>query len=479
MIEVLLCHAREDTGVADTIASRLELCSEARVWREEVSAEPDSTIASVFGGDQPYSAIILLLSPYAVPQTATRDAWEPVLKHLSSGMEPPIASVVVRHCTFPPLLERKNRYDWKEQESVLRRLQEWVLNLEAGQPPRAFSPARLLWTVPPEREVEQLLRLLVDEPGTAMLSGAQAMRVAQEFAYETGAFFRDVIWIGCGDRSLEFIAGELACKLGTPARDSVENTFQASAATLAAHRLLLVLLEAPHELSRLKLPEGMGSVLITCASREANSEWRLPRIDAGPVDIRWSDWPMTDEEQNLLEAAAVCSPFGFPRDLVLTIAGVPHARADAFGGLISRGFIDPLDKTHLRLNAAEAYEPPDRLRAAHAHALKAAFANSRRNSAQRNDYMRELETALDWALDDDWSLGTQLAIHSGRFLREQNRLLEASWVFRRLQQAAEANEDDDTEDMCLFELRFLPGSEGQQYASRRSVGEPAQMGFEF
>jgi hypothetical protein len=479
MIEVLLCHAREDTAVADAIASRLERCSEANVSREEISSEPASSVGAIFSRELPYSGVVLLLSPDAVPPTRADKAWRPVLKHLESRVDPPIAPVVVRDCEFPNVLTRKEAYNCRDQAGGLRDLQAWALDLDKDQPPRTFLAAELQWAIPPKRQIEQLARLLVDKPGAALLSGEQATRIAQQFAYETHPFFRDVIWIGCGDRPLEFITGELAYKLGIPAHDSVENTFEASAATAAAHRLLLILLEAPNEFSRLKLPDGMGSVLITRTGPEAISESPLPRIDAGPADIRWSDSPKTDEEQMLLEAAAICNPFGFTRDLVLTIAGMPHAGAVAFDGLISRRLIDQLDETHLRLNAAGAYEPPDRLRAAHAQVLTAAYTSSKRNSRPRNDYMGEIETALLWALDNDWNLSKQIAVHAGRFLKEQKRLLEASWVFSQLQKAAE-DSDEDTRAMCSFELRFLPGSEGQQYASRtRPGGESMQMAFVF
>src|SRR5258708_22824563 len=88
------------------IAARLERGAEAKVWLDECGSHSGPTIAATWEAGLSSAAIMLLLSPEAVPQRRGRADWELVLKHLERKAEPPMGAVLLRDCLFPGLLAR-------------------------------------------------------------------------------------------------------------------------------------------------------------------------------------------------------------------------------------------------------------------------------------------------------------------------------------------------------------------------------------
>ena len=68
MLDVFICHSAADRGVAAMIAARLERGAEAIVWLDECGGHSGQTIAATWEAGLSSAAILLLLSPEAVPQ---------------------------------------------------------------------------------------------------------------------------------------------------------------------------------------------------------------------------------------------------------------------------------------------------------------------------------------------------------------------------------------------------------------------------
>src|SRR3954452_2882551 len=237
MLDVFLCHSKASRSVAETIAGRLELCAEAKVWREETNSS--STLIDVWEGGLSSAAIVLVLDPDAVPRHATRDAWEPILNHVSRHTDPPIGCVRLGSAACPRLLERTNFHEWQNEPlPVLRALDEWIISLHTPPVANTFEPARLPWFESRNTELNQLWHDLVDSGGaTLTVVSAEACgktALAQEFARRASSHFRDIVWIGCGERSAASILGELADQLGTQEPEKIPQL-------LAEHRLLVIL----------------------------------------------------------------------------------------------------------------------------------------------------------------------------------------------------------------------------------------------
>ena len=239
MLNVYLCHAAEDHPIANQIALRLESTAECRVLQD-----PIGNIPANWDGGLACSAILLLLSPGSVPPRVSREEWEALLQHLAGHQEPPVALIAVRDGPWPKLLERRSFYRWTEPSlHVLRALERFVIAAHPAPNQTPFQAAKLDW-LPHSPQLESLWAALVDRCGAIAVTGPEhcgKSALAQQLAHDAREHFRDVLWIGCGNRSLKSLACEIAANVGTVLEGEIEQASRQLAGQIAAHRLLLVL----------------------------------------------------------------------------------------------------------------------------------------------------------------------------------------------------------------------------------------------
>lgn len=213
MLDIFLCHSQADREAAADIAGYLERAAEGRVWRKECDAGGGETVADKWDAGLSSAAILLLLSPDAVPRNRTRAAWQSVLEHLEGGASPPLGSVLLKDCDYARLLERRRFFRWGDgRTAVLRAVASWLLTLDRPGQTKLFEPARLPWFQGRAAELELLWDRLVDDSGTVILEGEPGSGkscLAQEFARAAAGHFRDIVWVDCGCRSPAFMAGDL------------------------------------------------------------------------------------------------------------------------------------------------------------------------------------------------------------------------------------------------------------------------------
>ena len=285
---------------------------------------------------------------------------------------------------------------------------------------------------------------LVDEAGTFVVRGKPAL--AQEFARRASGHFRDILWIGWGNRSQSSIAGEIAAQLS------------------GDRRLLLVLDDVPGE-PPVEVPAGgRTSVLIV----------RSPRDASGPMCV---ESPTDSPELALWEAMSVCRPQDIHLELAARIADIKDSEARLVADcLAARRCIDPLDAAGTRFRLAAG--PPDgqTLRQRHAEVLNEVFSKWNTHIARCRNLLPEVDAALEWTLVSDWPLATRLANRAAAFLKAEGRLREAVEIYTRLREAARERWDVEVFDNCSEELHWIQDEKG---AVRPLPVSADQMGFSF
>ena len=463
MLDLFLCHSQADREAAVDIAGHLERAAEARIWRKECDAAAGETVADKWDAGLSSAAILLLLSPEAVPRARTRAAWQSLLEHIEGGASPPLGPVLLRNCDYARLLERRRFFRWSDgRTAVLRALASWLLTLHRPGETKLFEPARLPWFQGRAAELELLWDRLVDGSGTVVLAGEPGSGktgLAQEFARAAVGHFRDILWVDCGGRSPAFVAGDLESQLGirppTPLVDALQ------------HRVLLVLDDVAGEPPVVLPAEGLASVLVTTRHARPGS------VDVPPVTAAFRAGPPADPEcERLWRAMAVCRRNAVPLELAAAIAGLaPDVAQLACERLVAEGFVDPLDfaGTRFRLSArsqqAALVAPDASLRRAHAAALPG-----------RPAFIAEIENALEWALLNDWDLARALAIRSFGFLKKEERLREAARTYELLRDQASACGDLDLARECSWELSWIQDEPGE---IRRRATEGQQLALDF
>lgn len=476
MIDLYLCHAAADREVAARIRVRLERGG-AKVWLEQCDSIPE-----IWDGGLSSTAILLLLSPGAVPRRSTREEWEPLLAHLAGNATPPVSSIHIRDCAYPKLLERKDFHRWDDgrPEQVLRAIERWTLSLDPQNESHTFVPARLPWFEGRQSELDRLWRALVDKPGTTVLSsaapGSGKTSLAQEFARAAGGQFRDVLWVECGGRSRLAIASELAAQLGTSLQGSIEEGIAALQRVIDSHRLLIVLDDVTGDIPIALAPEGHASLLIT--TRMAVEEaFSLAAIGTSSAPV---ETVIDPRDLPLWEATSVCRPQGFPLEFAARIASMPEPEARAASRRLSdQRLIDPVDAVGSRFRLAAwggAAWQSEAARLRHAEVLNQIFAAWRSDPARCRALLAELEGAFQWALVSDWNLAVRLADRAFGFLSGEGRLHEAIDLYSELRVAARARQDLQVAENCSAELAWIQDESGD---IRRRAVSGGQLALDF
>ena len=464
ILEVFLCCSPADRPVAEAIAARLSHGAEATVTIDDGATE---SVASKWEGGLSSTAILLLLSPDSVPPRVSRDHWGDLLDHAAGNTQPPIATVLLKDCGYPRILDRKNFFRWDGgTPEVLRDLERWVLQLHQLPTERTFTAARLPWFEGRELELRTLWEVLVDRSGiTALVNPAPASgktSLAQEFARQAAANFRDVIWIGCGQRSAASVLAELAGRVG--GSDYSPDPNQAVAEmleTAGRHRVLLVFDDFRDQFAIPSTPQGRASLLLTTRTK---SLMDIPAIQLDAIGAVPLTQPEEDIDQDLWRACAVCNPTGFPIELAVRIANLsPKEASAATTRLLAQRLLDPADAAarQVRLNAlsmsAANQVALDRERLQHAQTILQIIKQAGNEPDLTQDYVPEFLPAFQYANKANWELASNIAKRAAALLRRHHRIAEAVEMLVALRDAADEQADWQTSDECAWELSWIRG----------------------
>ncbi len=463
MLEIFLCCSPADREVAAAISARLRDAAEAMVVLDDT--ETGSVVAKWEGGLSS-TAILLLLSPEAVPPLVNRTSWGTLLDHITSNADPPIGSVLVRDCGYPRILERKRFFRWHTgQRHALRAIEKWAMELHSLPEQRSFSAARLAWFEGREDELDMLWETLVDRAGTAVIfnpapaSGKTSL--AQEFARRAAAHFRDILWIGCGDRSPASIAAHLANQIDVNWRGETGEALAGLMDLAGKHRVLIVFDDVQPTVA---IPDrqGRASLLVTTRSMPINASpaAHLIRIDTNPeLPLAVPDNPV---DLRLWRAMAACCAGGFPLELAVRIAGIEPIEAQASCERLMRSrLVDPVDDVRgwLRLSASSIAAAGDlaEIRRRHAEIVHEIISGWAKEPDSTKQYVAEFMPAFRWAADHNWALAPRIIRHAFAFLRHHGRLAEGGEMLVALRDAADERCDWEVSDECSWELSWIRG----------------------
>jgi hypothetical protein len=196
--------------------------------------------------------LLLLLSPSSSPSRWIRERWEPVLFEQAKQARVEVVTMLVRECSFPPLLRRRNFIDATANRlNAWRLLKRWFVlrQRESGAAPsREFSG-----------DLEDLYVTLADRAGSLHVSGAAATRFAGEAEEE----FEAVLWVPCQGRTLAQASGELSHQLGLTLDRTAEENCVRLREFLRPRRCLVVLDAPADEISEELTAGGRTSTAIT------------------------------------------------------------------------------------------------------------------------------------------------------------------------------------------------------------------------
>jgi hypothetical protein len=251
MLSLFPAHDPADAPFAHELSAFLESgCDD--VWvTPDGAIKPGQDLLSTAELGISSDILVLLLSSASNPRNWPRpDVWRPLLLPNPSETDTQVAIFLLEECTFPQLLRRGFRFFDATTGRIpaLRRLKRWLRGVQLGtSPAMAFSS-----------DLDDLYRILADQPGRSTASGAIADRFAREATHD----FEAVFWIPSSGRTLAQIAGELGSQLKMKLEGPVEDNCRRIKSVLAAMRCLLVL-DAPQVAVESLLRSGRTSVLFT------------------------------------------------------------------------------------------------------------------------------------------------------------------------------------------------------------------------
>jgi hypothetical protein len=251
VLTAFLAHARPDYNFASQLAGFLEFGCNVTCYVDDGQIGENQNLISKAEEGLSADVLLLLLSPSSCPARWVREHWEPVLfdQAKQGGVE--VVTMLLRECTFPPLLRRRNFIDatsnWLTAQRLLKRWFRLRERASGAPPSREFSG-----------DLEDLYLTLADRAGALHVGGA----VASRFALEAEDEFEAVLWVPCQGRTLAQASGELGHQLGLRLDGPPEENCERIRELLSARRCLVVLDAPSPEISQELIVGGRTSTAI-------------------------------------------------------------------------------------------------------------------------------------------------------------------------------------------------------------------------
>ncbi len=245
-------HARPDHDVASHLAGFLEFSCDLACYVDDGQIGENGGLIAKAEEGLCADVLLLLLSPSSSPTRWVRERWEPVLFERAKQAQVEVVTMLLRECSFPPLLRRRNFIDATTNCLTAWRLLKRWFTLRQRAPGEAPSFEF-------SGDLEDLYVSLADRAGTLHVSGAVASRFAREAEEE----FEAVLWVPCQGRTLAQASGELGHQLGLALDGPTKENCGRIREFLATRRCLVVL-DAPRtEISLELIASGRTSTAIT------------------------------------------------------------------------------------------------------------------------------------------------------------------------------------------------------------------------
>ena len=245
-------HARADQQSARQLAEFLEFGCDLTCYIDEGLIRNEQDLISKAEDGLSADVLVLLLSPASSPTRWVREPWEPVLFDRARRAHVDVATVLLRDCSFPQLLRRRNFIDGTANRLMAGRVLKrwfWVREHGLGEPVSSNFSGGL----------DDLYSALADQAGTLAVSGSNASRFAKEAVQE----FAAVLWVPCQGRTLAQAMGELGNQLGLTLDGPAKENCSRVRDLLAARRCLVVLDAPAPEVSAELIAGGRTSTAIT------------------------------------------------------------------------------------------------------------------------------------------------------------------------------------------------------------------------
>lgn len=281
-MKVFLSHSTKDKEFVQRLADALTGAG-FTPWLCEVDIDlGDSFVAKIEEGLTECDVALLVWSPDAAKSNWTKEEWTSVLARQVAEQKIRLSIVLLRYHPLPQLLTTKNYIDARsDQAAALRKTVEWVKRRESVHRLSGLKAPVYLPDYRPQdfvgREVYlgRLQDTLTAEPASLLLHGEPGTgksTLALRFAWDAQKDFDAVIFLSCGQRSVDEIAAELADRLPIESKNlPPEEKRKQSMQWLRDRQSLLVLDDVWNRDVRQLAPGPSCSVLYT--SRQSSLPW--------------------------------------------------------------------------------------------------------------------------------------------------------------------------------------------------------------
>jgi len=422
MRTVFLCHARQDSHIAQGIAEFLVRGADVRFFIEDGRIDSPAELIGKISEGQTADVILILLSPNSTPPKWVREEWQPAIFDEPDQAGIPVGILLAEACNFPALLRRKNFFDISDGTlKPLRDLRRWLLGIGRER----TAPTAVPILEPESAELDELAETLADAPGSAQASLNDAVAFVRAYWRD----FDSVHWLHCASRPFVSIAGELGAALGIYPRGELEDNLDQLREHCQTNRPLIIFDGITPSLLQQLAPGGRSSCIA------------IP-----PEHLRKSVGPT-----KLHRAAAVCAQAGFRWSLVEQIAGKP-------GTLDDQQFIqlDRLGRVRLRKPSI----PEEPLVMPHARAVWNRFRGWVNDEQGCLADLPDLEVAVDRclaraSLAEAWTLACELSRTAYLLTRKHNRFAEAFHWMNQISQVAMRKGDKAMLEESAREARWI------------------------
>jgi hypothetical protein len=228
MPSLVLCYATDDEVRARQLGEYLEANLPYEVSCGECVVGPIFDLVDAAERGLSGEAALVLLSPHSVPQTWSRDKWEPVFFQKPAELGSLLGFVLLEACSFPELLKRQRFFDATQDfQAEARRIRRWLLRPEV--PARADAVLNAVGL--------DLRARVAERPGSACeVDYADADRFAVACKWDFEAVHR----LDCPDRTRAGILGDIGHMVQLKMAGTVEQNREELVKWCRGHRRLFL-----------------------------------------------------------------------------------------------------------------------------------------------------------------------------------------------------------------------------------------------